>query len=375
MNFFNYIFNDTYAGTIWLYNLIFAFVTGFAFLAQKRYKAKPGAKNIWFFLSFLFAWFFFAFNNTGSDLSNYIAQYEQSSLTAAFIFAAGLETGYRLIIALLHTAIENPYVGIGILKTIQLALIYGCVFKLRDKISVGYSIMAYMALFYFASFNIFRLSLAGSLALLSYVLLLEKKRFKSIVTILLACTIHSSVVIYAIALATYFCYLGFKKIRSLFRFVVLLAVPIVVFFGRDIIFFVLQSGFFMDRYVDYATAESTFGVMQIIFYLPVFYVLIRDSKNASADYYDVNFIFSLAGFAVALIGYIVGMLSRTAILFSGPFLFYIPQYLKHRTLGNHFPNHLAIISIIMLVYWIGRYILSISGYFITSGLYPFQFVF
>lgn len=364
-----------YSGTVWLYNLIFVFTTMLAFAAQKRYNQNPAAKNIWFFLSFLIAWFFFAFNNTGTDLRVYIEQYEQSSLTSRYITAVGLETGYRLLIALFHTFIKNPYVGIGILKTIQLSLVFVCIYKLRDKISVGYAIMAYMAVFYFASFNVFRISLAGSLVLLSYVLLLEKKMIKSTFLVAIACTIHNGVLVYALALAFYFCYLWFKRIKSLVRFAIILAVPVIAFFGRSIIISILQSGFLMDRYIDYAMAESTLGVMQLIFYLPVFNILINDCKSNNLGNFDVNFVFTITGFIVALVGYSVGILARVSILFSGPFLFYIPQYMKLRTVGSKFPRYVSILSIIMVVYWIVRYILSIGGYLVTSGLYPFQFVF
>lgn len=91
--------------------------------------------------------------------------------------------------------------------------------------------------------------------------------------------------------------------------------------------------------------------------------------------YEENFIFSVTGFAVALVGYSVGMLARVSIMFSGPFLFFIPQYLKQKTAGNRFPRRIALISIIMVAYWVLRYILSIDGYFLTSGLYPYKFLF
>lgn len=286
MNFFNYCFDPTYAGTIWLYNFLFVLVTILAFASQKGYKANPVFNKKCYFLSFLVAWFFFVFNDTGTDLHVYIAQYERSSLTIEYLSTAGLEPGYRFIIAILHSVIKNPYVGIGLLKTIQLAIIYGFIYKLREKISVGYAIMAYMALYYFASFNVFRISLAGSLVFVSYVWLLERRWLKSIIIGAIACTIHNGAIFYALALILYFFYIRAKRIRALYKLFIILLIPVIAFGGRSVILVVLRSGRFMERYTDYATGSSTFGVMQIIFYLPLFYVLLTNSRNGKMESYE-----------------------------------------------------------------------------------------
>lgn len=381
MSFFDYLSNPEYAGTIWLYNFIFAITTLFAFLAQRGTKINSESgriKKFWFILSFLTAWFFFTFNNTGADLKQYIAQYEESSFTLDFITQKGLESGYRTLIAFFHLFVKNSYVGIGVLKTIQISIIFACIYKLRNKISVGYAVMTYMALFYFASFNVFRISLAGSLVLASYILLINKKWAKAAVLISVAYTIHNSVLVFALAYAFYLCYMIFKKDRSFLRYIILFAVPVIVFLGRNIIISFLKLGMFANRYTDYVSAESSFGIMQILFYLPLFYVLYRwkrENRDANNDDFDINYIFSLSGFAVAMVGYSVGILSRVSIFFAGPFIFYIPQYLKQRSRKSSLPLDIPVISVFMFIYWIIRYMLSIGGYFITSGLYPFKFVF
>lgn len=134
-----------------MYNAIFILTTLFAFLSNSKSKIvfsqnkSVNAQKLFFYLSFLCAWLFFAFSSTGSDYIAYVSIYENASFSDSFFTSRTTETGYLIMNVIFSYIIPNSYFGIALIKTIVLLLVWIGIYKLRNQIHNGYAIMAYMA--------------------------------------------------------------------------------------------------------------------------------------------------------------------------------------------------------------------------------------
>ncbi len=387
MEIFSLLFDSQHTSTVMLYILIFAFTTIFAFAANKRERLlkktyKQKRINCFFLISFLIAWFFYAFGNVGADLTMYRSIYASAKFSDGWILGAGLETGYRVLNALLHSIVGDEYIGISLIKTIQIILVFASIWMIRDRIHIGYAVMAYMALFYFEAFNLIRISLAAGVCMVSIALLINKKTLMPLLLAILAMSIHTASIVFLVAIIGYLIYQKMYQVKILIRIAVIVAVPVVVLLSGQIISILVESGYFMDRYSDYTTNASSIGVMQIVFYFPVFANLYSLKKLSSdkqnREFYDILFIFSICGFAVAMCGYTVGMLARAAVYFFVPFGVLLPFYIKARQ--DNMGQGKKIFSlrdckVLYVIYFLFRFTLGLSGYYFVSKLYDYELVF
>ena len=390
MQYFEYLFNPQYSSTVWIYNFIFFSVSFFAIIAHKNIirernlKKKSRKGKTYFFLSFLIAWFFYAFNNTGTDLSQYLMRYSMYELDLNLLISSSdtMELGYRLLNALLHEFIENAYLGIGVIKTFIIGIFFISIYNLRDEINVGLAVTAFMALFYFQAFNLIRISLAGSVCFAAFVFAYRRKYLLSMVFSFLAVTFHRSALLFLSALIFYFAYLLFRKSKSVVKLALVALVPLIIIFGKDILVNFISSSDSFDRYENYLEITSTAGVAQLVFYLPVFIMLIvlsctRLQRKKRA--YDLNFVWIVFGFSIAMLGYNMGILARASIFFAPVFVVFMPYYVRIRESG--IPVNASVrfesgtLKSIIWVYFFFRYILVIASLFIPSGLYNYSFCF
>lgn len=386
MGFFTYAFQPQYAFSIWAYNTIFILTTTFAFLSNSKSKIiisqnkSLSPQKIFFYLSFLCAWIFFAFSSTGSDYKAYFSIYENASFSDSFFLSRTTEKGYLIMNVILNHFIPNAYFGIAFIKTITLLLVWGGINSLRNQIHIGFAVMAYMALFYFQSFNLLRLSLSGSICFIAFVYLIKNKKKSAIFLTIFAITIHRSALLFLITLMAYFLYRFSGRIKSVYRILLLFAVLILTFLGKDIIIRTIESGLLGDRYSVYLDINSTFGYAQLVFYLPVFFIifdLLKTKSLRNSVFVELFYIWVFSGFTVALLGYGIGILTRAAIYFSPVFVIFIPYYMRYRQ-DRSIPSYnrkrlsYSILSVVIFCYWILRYILTISSLFIPSGLYEYK---
>lgn len=385
MQFISYALDSQYGYSMWIYMLIFTMTSTFAFLSarnktiiiktvhRKRYI------NLWFAFSFFTAWFFYLFADIGTDLKQYLAIYNGASFTSNYFLYHTVEKGYLVINATLNLLFKNPLIGVGIIKTIILICFFGGLYSLREKIHIGYSVMAFMAIYYFQGYNLIRLSLAAGICFISLILMYKNKKLLSLFLAIATFWIHRSALIFICVLLFYFVFKYSKSFKPLLRFLLIISIPLLIFFGGDIILYLIQYDAFHGRYDNYMMGAFTSGIGQILFYIPAFimlFICFRNNDIRKSSEYELSFIWVISGFIVAMLGYKFGMLARAEIIFSAVYMFFIPYYLKNKKTGHIRGAVLnySSASIIMTIYWIIRFILNISGLFFTSGLNEFTFV-
>lgn len=377
--YFQLLFSDKHSFSILLYSFIFIVASLFAFNSQKFYDFGKNDKFIpkSFVMLFLILCFFYAFNDVGVDTPHYRTYFDEyKTFQDTSTHFGAVEMGYQYLNILLHYITDNSYTAIVIIRTFQLAILFGAIYLLRDRIHIGFAVMAYVALYYFQSFNLLRSSLAGSLCIFSFALFFKRKYIWAIVSAFLAFEFHKSAIFFLIALFLYSLTYGsfLKKNRKLLIILTVTALFIVLRVGADLITLFLMNDFGGGRYEDYMDNTGTsMGVFVLIQYFPVFAVLylMRNNKNIEGvRWWNMCFVWGIIGFALAILGYTNGMLTRAAIYFSSSFIFLIPYFIRS---AKGIRSYRLYWSIFLLYYMI-LFIITLGGLYKISGLGPYLLI-
>ncbi|MCQ2171309.1 MAG: EpsG family protein [Bacteroidales bacterium] len=378
MNYLALLFEDI---SIFYYTLIFLLASKFAFNAQ--YKTVNG--NIvfrphWFLICFLFLWVFFAFNDVGSDLPQYRLLFDESKDGTSTYGTGLVEIGYIYLNYIIHLFTDNAIYGVAIIRTIQLAIVFFSFYLLRDNISIGYAVTAYVALFYFASFNILRSSLAGAICILNISLLLKDKSIFCIPLMLLSFFIHRSSALFVIPILSYFILYQspLKKMGKVVKIAYVAASVFALVYGASLLQHFVDQGFGAGRFDDYLEEEQTVGIMFIFVYAPLFWALYKSYKIKSfrnSRLYKLTFVFLIFECFVALLSYKVGILTRADIYFSMPILMFIPAFLRQG--GNSTNPNIRGSNqwrFVIFLYLVIRFAITTSGIFKVSMIDNFHFI-
>ena len=379
----NLLFDYIHGNTMFLYTIIFIVSTLFAFLSQKDNNGTYEINLKWYIFSFLFLCFFYTFNDVGSDTPTYrllFDFYKSFQDCSTTINSTGIELGYQYVNVILHIITSDSIIAVAIIRTLQLFIIYYALFLMRDKIHLGYAIMSYIVFFYFDSFNLLRSSLAGSLSLLSLVFLLKKKIIHAISLAVVMILIHKTSYIFLLSELLYVLVYKFRLVKSYKIFVILTIISffIIIYWGGSIInSLIVEHDFGNGRYDHYLNQTSSFGLIVLIKYMPVIfilYTLFKPLRNLDEDWWNINFLFSIIGFSIALLGYQYGMLTRLFIYFSNSFLLLIPYYIKNGRILTKMDNSFTFkyshkfVSFLLILFYGYMFVITIGGLYKVSGL-------
>lgn len=377
--FLRLLFNAHHSTTIILYTSIFIVSSILGFKCQRKewYGTKRINKSVFYFL-FLFLCVFYAFNDVAVDTPHYRAYFDHFvDLNSIDDGYGAVEKLYQLLNIFLHYFISDSYWGIAFIRVLQLSIFFHAIYLLRDKTIIGYAIMAYVAFFYFDSFNLLRSSLAGSLALLSFAYISDRRFFLSVGCGLLAMGIHTSGIFILATIGVYcICYeTGLAKYNKLILVGATILFFLVIAVGGKYINRLLADDFGGGRY-DYISASSGgIGVFILLKYFPplvALYMLKKGRNNiVTGNWINLNFVWLIVGFAIALLAYQIGMLTRVAIYFSTPFLFLVPFYciLLYKNKSSNY----KLVNLFLWIYFTFMYVNTMSGLYEISELGPFKF--
>lgn len=382
--------------SIHLYNSIFLLSSLLAITAQKNKRyliLNIGERNncsirYEYVMSFAILWFYYIYTKTGQDLPVYLKFFEESTLQIKWLFEGGIEPGYRLLNALLHVVVRDSYFGLAIIKSITLLLVFWSIYTLRDEIDIGIAVMAYVALFYFQGFNLVRLNLAGAICIYAFVMFYQKNYIAASLASLLAASIHTSALFFGATLVIFILWPKHKeKLKH--------RIPFILFAGAVFALMLVamnvfgSSKYIPNRYRHYFINSGGFklGLGQIVFYFPIFVMFFAWYKVLPIGrMFSLSLVYLVMGFVLAMLGYRLGILSRGAIFMGSPFVFAVPfclckiesidtshhfVWLRLYKLKNAYKD---IIKILVILYFIYRYVLMIESIYFVSGLSVFQFI-
>lgn len=312
--------------------------------------------------------FFSTFRTCGTDLGSYESHFYEINLGNIFDFS--IDKGYSLFVALLkYCSLTNFKAYLFVESLLYNSLFLFTIYRYRKNIDIFLSILAYVTLLYYTGFNILRIVLASSIVFYASKYLLSNKQNLYLVLVLIASTIHLS------ALFAILPIIIVKWSKSSFVKATLLC-----FLFGFVIYYVISKidfliPFLSDRYLSYMediSVNNTIGLGTLLMNLPYFiaiYILYKQNYNRSILL--IMYAISICSFLFSLLGYYSSIFSRLYIIFSLPYLFLLPMFVK-----NVQNKRLKNISFqIVLLYYLWRFnnYLSINIY--SDGNVPYSFSF
>lgn len=372
--FSSYFQTDTSSAMV-LYTIIFFVSVFLAYLSQPSSSSEKINKFCYSIL-FVFLWVFFALNDIGADLGNYRSIYNFSD-DGFETSGMSVEEGYIFINYLFHFITEEQILGVVLIRTLQLFVVFIALSMLKNKVQIVYPLMAYVAIAYFPTFNMLRLGLAFSGCLISYALLTKGKVLWCVVIAALMFFIHRSSMFFLVAILLFLLayYTPMFKNSAFMRKILWVSAISLCVYGVSIISFFLSTGFFSERYDGYMYDEGTSGTMVFILYAPLFYLYYlynTISENNEDIWKRINFTLMLIGLVVAILGYQIGILTRANTYFLIPFMFFMGSLLKDDFELS--PSLRKILPKFLLLYWYIRFLFNMQGSLHADGINIFRFI-
>lgn len=310
-------------------------------------------------------------SKSGTDFADYAWGYEHWGLE----HLRDLETewGYTLVVLGLRRIVENPYIGLGIVKVFSVFLIYKAAYNVKKQINLGMAILSYCTLLYIYNFHLLRMMIAIGIVFLALSYEMNGKNKRCTILLAIAFFFHYTSIL---VLFTYLMSKAFKKL-SIKRIVsMLIATFVVLLFSSSILQFLVYRVSFFYKYTVYLNQINTGGLGLVLIFIPVILVILFRNRE---EYNDAMYIlFTTIGimlFTSNLAGFFLPI-SRLNYYFYSFFFFYIPSipvrgerlYLSvgRRTVG--------FITAFSVIYYILMFIHYLnSGGIVSNGLSVYSF--
>lgn len=271
--------------------------------------------NSYLFLISFFLLFILCFlSKTGDDIPAYVYYY--SNWTWKDLLDFEVETGYKLLCLLLRIFFRNPYVGIGVIKFISLALVFQSIYMLRDRLNVGFAVFAYVCILYVHAFHLLRIMIAVGLVYLAYAYIIKGKKKQGFILLLLSALFHYSSIIVFIA---YIIYRIVGKTLTIRKLIIVSLVLLFVYFNVEILVKLGVSNLgILSKYSIYITnIESGSGLAQLILFLPILYIILTlNPTDKNDNMYILCSIIGIMSFFAGSLGYIFEVIGRSTYYFN-----------------------------------------------------------
>lgn len=271
--------------------------------------------NFYLFLISFFLLFILCFlSKTGDDIPAYVYYY--SNWTWKDLLDFEVETGYKLLCLLLRIIFSNPYVGIGVIKFISLALVFQSIYMLRDRLNVGFAVFAYVCILYVHAFHLLRIMIAVGLVYLAYAYIIKGKKKQGVILLLLSVLFHYSSIIVFIA---YIIYRIVGKVLTIKKLIIVSLVLLFIYFNVEILVKLGVSNLgILSKYSIYITnIESGSGLAQLILFLPILYIILTlNPTDKNDNMYILCSIIGIMSFFAGSLGYIFEVIGRSTYYFN-----------------------------------------------------------
>lgn len=342
---------DYYYSMYGVYAIVFIFSVFFAFLSQPKISLEGSCemnrtKIFCFILSLLIPWVVISFTRIGVDYDNYykiIGRLDWDNLKDQ----GDSEYGFNLVAMAIMSILGGNIDGaIFILKTITILTVYICIFWMKDRVNIGYSVMFYLLMMYIPSFYLISQCLAASIIMLAMVYYLRGgKTSVTIVVLLLAGMIHNSIFIFI----PYFLLCVFSKKSKMQVWWVLLVVVISILFA-SVFFRYAQTleGFHYNNYM----LEERQGSGLLLYVMSAFMMFIvyqMYKRDNNIDSKTMLLYFSAAICIFKILGNYFIAITRMEYNFMIVYVILIPAYIKYHK-ANKFNMELVYLILAFMLF-------------------------
>lgn len=310
--------------------------------------------------------FFKGFGTTGRDLR---AGYYHDFLSATSFDNfrdKTIEFGYRALNVLVRSITDQYWVFILVVSILTIVPFMYITNKYKDQIDLPVAILFYTSIFYFPGFSLLRIAMAGSISLLAFDGLIEKKKWKSLFFIILASLFHVST---AILLIPYVLII----VRIIDKRMILggaIAFFLIIYLWRDNIISVLLTS---SRYRGYGTeGVLRIGLEQFFYYIPIFILMFLTRKKCHSYFQKLSIAFVSIGFVCSVFGYVIPVFARTYMNFA-LIAFIVGWHTK--ILKQEHRKFRWLINLLIFSYCAVRFGLYILQYYNVDDIMPYTNIF
>lgn len=346
-------------------------------VAEEDGKKKNKLKKISFLLSFLIPWFVIAFTNIGSDYKNYYYIIDRLTWSNYNIFSSE-EPIMNVVFLVIRNIVQNTDITIFMIKTITIMIVYYGFYLTKDKLKVGYAVLAYLLLVYLPSFYLLTIALAAAIVYLAFILRIYKnKKTIPILLILFAAQLHNSAYMIFPMYILMTIFMNNKQV-TVKRVLACIAYVSVVIFS-SFIFEYFSSSISGFHYKGYGSnSYSGTGAMVFFTYIPLlllYFFIIKYNKNIKMN--SIFFVFVLTSIMFKVLSYKFRVIERMEYYILPLFCCIIPSILFENNLDRLKNGNRIVITRILfffLAYLIFRGVLVFIERTTSSsgvGLYNF----
>lgn len=385
--------------TILLYISLVVIATLLACLSQSGIKIEQQSGStyrinyiLWFILSFLLLSFFAVFNNVGTDKVAYKLHFDMSAHGNIY---SGYEIGFQLFIGIIKLFTSNSQVFVCIISFLTVSFYYIGIWKSRNYISLGLGVFIYSSQFYFQQYNLMRMYFAASIVFAFWDLFYKRKYLKFAIVIMIASTIHYSMLFSLAALII--ARLLYERCSSRYgtgnKLILLSLIAFIFsFFGYDFLAYLTRFNIpVIAKYAMYISNSGGFEfgfkwIFNIFPYILLFGLSQYDQNKK--EMYSVHGGYFIVVLAISIMSYRVEMIGRALSTFSIPMIILLPKLLEdcrktiitHRQKINIYLLNFCVsiscklILMAVIMYMIFSFYLYLSSYLYLDGIDNFHFI-
>lgn len=315
---------------IWYYLFILFFGSLAAYASQAK-KKNGGVyfRPIAFFVSYLILFFFTCFTNSGDDYESFYQIIDTISWDNPNYVTS--EIGFNYLCLLIKSLVISPDIVLFILKWLTLTILFGALYLSRNFISIGFSYLVYILLYWLPSLFVIPLFLSSALCTFAFVYYLTKgKRILPIVLVILAAQLHMA----AYFSAAFYIYLFFlrKKQSYFFNHILLTTVALLGSLMITVIVRSLAASFDNFFYDVYEVNAGGTGLKIIIEYF-ILLIIVFCIRKMNKDHYFNELVFSFFVFSlsIAIVNFSINTASRMFFTIMSFYIILLSNYcFEHR---------------------------------------------
>ncbi len=304
----------------------------------------------------------------GIDTIAYRISFEDAT-TIQNAFSGSTEPLYNLILFLLRSVFTNSQIPIFFFSALIITFVHNAIKQCYPFLNLTISLLAFVILYYFQSYNLVRITLASSFLLWNFKLLLQNNYKAFAIRIIIATLIHYSSIVSFLPLCILLLY---RKSRTLS----LIVFFIIVFFIGVLTNTLQDYVVVFNRYTSYVDSnESTSGIGMALFidYLPCLYVtyyLLR--HKIKGNWSDLMIVFTLSAFIVRLLAYHIGIAGRLHTHFMILTIILLPYWVSNIKRIDR--RVYKVLYPMCLMWLLIRLHLYLNSYLLIDGIMPYYFV-
>ncbi len=373
------------SGTIIIYvmTILFATVTAFCSYRKSVYSFDSntpqlvrGAKinRFGFVVTFLILWQLLACSACGKDYETYNMLFQNAFNWDYIVEYHDLEVGFACLNFFIRIFTDNVDIYNGILAFIFLFLIFSTLFKLKDRVHFGWAVLAFACIFFLQFMNLKRIYLAAAICFYGIPYILKNQKFRAILTVLIAMSIHASAVVMLIPLLIYW------AVSKKFKWWQLALGTVVGILVVYVFRYQIIAISFSSRYDGkYGIEETGFGLAQIVYHIPIIWLLVKNRWQQKEVSTRLGLVYILCSAAVSTMGYFIVAIGRMFTYFMFPFMMAPSLVLTERRLRNN-PERWVLhkgdlVYLIAFIYFVFRLYMYCSTMLFTDGLMPYVNIF